>query len=754
MMQTFEFEERDVQDSEYGIEMEDFKPGPKGDIPYFRPSDLEDIQLGDSSHLISFLEQAANAIPGQIPYMKHSAWRKGEEALRAYKPLWKILKYGNEQPFKKFGEFLRLTKSEIDRFATTDKTRTPTHVTMCGSNLEILEKDEPKFLEVYAALISSGCRCYFVERPTEVYRYFCDFDFKQLSVISDRTIEAAAMVAQSVVRKFYPSLVNNEDALKAIVCTTDAKRVPANGITPELIKTGMHILWPGLFVSVQTSLDIRESMLVEMQNVFGLRVEPSNSWEDVIDVSVYPDINKKGSGLRMLGSCKSTTCSICKGSKKQNPKDKASLDCLKCKGVGKLDEGRPYFPLMVLTSMGKRDVKSELEYLENMHKLIVDTKIRTSIGTLPTEGYQLPDGAPVYLSSEPGRIRRQGGTDVVDRGGGRIRSTIGTLPHGQKIEVSRSDPVWPAIETMIRNHPCGMYSQIIVNQITTNAKRTKFTSHINGPYSHYCQNKGAVHSSNRVFFEFDSTGFVQKCFGSKPGIHGLCGPTYKSSTEPLSTTDLGILFPDAKYTYLKALDACRETLITEKEEEEQDTAFLGRKMRTLLLAGDFLSNFLFGNLSNTSSLGTLSTNKNSKVNESELCLWSRTLRNEGRFFVNVGSFSPDKMDTYVEIESAALGTKRNAVELLGFKSSLKESSDDDQMEERTEVRKSLFFLKKQLFESVTVLLNKYVDLDQTALKKEHSKVYGLKHVDVFEVNLLNKVNFREYDADTLEELQN
>jgi hypothetical protein len=45
-----------------------------------------------------------------------------------------------------------------------------------------------------------------------------------------------------------------------------------------------------------------------------------------------------------------------------------------------------------------------------------------------------------------------------------------------------------------------------------------------------------------------------------------------------------------------------------------------------------------------------------------------------------------------------------------------------------------------------------MDLDQTALKKEHSKIYGLNYVDVFEVNTLNKVSFREYDAETLEEL--
>ena len=68
---------RDVQDSECGVEMEDFKPDSKGgSIPFFRNAAikrlayLEDIQLGDTSHLDSFLDSASQALPGTIPYIK------------------------------------------------------------------------------------------------------------------------------------------------------------------------------------------------------------------------------------------------------------------------------------------------------------------------------------------------------------------------------------------------------------------------------------------------------------------------------------------------------------------------------------------------------------------------------------------------------------------------------------------------------------------------------------------------------------
>ena len=737
----------DVQDSECGAPMKYFKKDSNGSKPFFKDVDSADIQLGDSSHLALFFDLNINdAIPGQIPYMKKVEWRKGEEALKAYKPLWKILKQGNDVPFQNLKDFLSETKSAIDRFAKEAKCKVPTHVTMCGSNLAIAEKDESTFLETYAALVSSNCRLFFVERPTEVYRYFCDFDFKQLVRIPDKTLEAAAMVVQSVVKTFYPSLKDDEHALRSIVCTTDAKRVPASGSTPELIKTGMHILWPGLLVSVDTALNIRESMLVGMQKAFGLRVEPNNSWEDVIDVSVYPDLNKKGSGLRMLGSCKSVTCSSCKGLKKLDSKDKNSADCPRCKGVGKLDEGRPYFPLMVLTTSGKRDVNSEMHYLEDMHSLIVDTKIRTFSGTQPTPGYVFPDGAPVYMASEPGRIRRQGGTDVIDRSG-KVKSTIGSLFQGQKVEVSRSDPVWPAIETMICKHPCGMYTQTIVNQITTNAKRSKYTAHINGPYSHYCQNKGSVHSSNRVFFEFDCSGFVQKCFGNKQGIHGPCGPTYRSSTEPFSPADLEILFPAAKNTFLKALEACRkDENENEDDEKEEETAFLGRKMRTLLLAGDYLSNFLFGNVQ--TSTKAKGNKDNNDTNEGELCLWSRTLRNDGRFFVNVGSLSSDKMNSYVEIDSSALGIRKGAEQLLGFLYEPEQDKVDAEEEKTGENRKSisLSLLTKRMFGALDSLLSDVLELDQTELRRSHLPATPTKPY------YNGGFKLREYDVDTLLQL--
>ena len=733
-------DDRNVQDEDFGLPMTHFKPNKDGTIEAFEAPDIDVHELGDKQHLNELKDLEAK--PGKFSYMKKAGWRKGEDALKAYDPLYRILDPRNKnsskkKPFNSFAKFLEHTKSAIDRFKMgKSKDRVATHVTMCGSNFEVKQEDEDEFLEIYAALISSGCKCFFVERPTEVYRYFCDFDFKQLSQIPDMTLEAAAIVVQRVICRFYPSLVDDEAALRAIVCTTDAKRVEASGKTPVLVKTGMHILWPGLYVSLGMSNDIRESILVEMQIVFGSRAEPSNSWEDVVDASVYPNLNKKGSGLRMLGSCKSIVCKACKGGKN---KDKTAAICDRCEGIGKLDEGRPYFPLMVLTTSGKRDIYSEIEYLENMHKLILDTKIRTPSGTEPTAGYTHPDGAPRFLENDRGRVKHQGGTDVIQHGG-KIRGLIGSLPQGQKVLLDSSDCVFDHIQKLIQSHACGMYSEVLVNQLTTNAKRSKYTVHITGRNSHYCQNKGAEHNSNRVFFEFDSTGFVQKCYSDSKEIriHGPCS-SFTSRSDKIPQEISYILFPDSKNTNLAAQAACRSDTLDESEPN-----FLSKKMRPLLLAGDFLSNFLFG--TNQQPVSTQKGKKNqNQNNDGQVCKWSRTLRNEGKCFVNVGSGS-GKMDTYVEFDPCALGTRKRVLTGLGFQVAemiYNDNEDDDDVFSNDKKHRSLASLQKNIFKRLQKLVDEFVDFDQIRLRKRNY----IDMEDDFEKGKGN--GLREYDAETL-----
>jgi hypothetical protein len=198
---------------------------------------------------------------------------------------------------------------------------------------------------------------------------------------------------------------------------------------------------------------------------------------------------------------------------------------------------------------------------------------------------------------------------------------------------------------------------------------------------------------------------------------------------------------------LRALEACRkDENENEDDEKEEETAFLGRKMRTLLLAGDYLSNLLFGNVQ--TSTKAKGNKDNNDTNEGELCLWSRTLRNDGRFFVNVGSLSSDKMNSYVEIDSSALGIRKGAEQLLGFLYEPKQDKVDEEEEKTGENRKSisLSLLTKRMFGALDGLLSDVLDLDQTELRRSHLPATPTKPY------YNGGFKLREYDVDTLLQL--
>jgi hypothetical protein len=123
------------------------------------------------------------------------------------------------------------------------------------------------------------------------------------------------------------------------------------------------------------------------------------------------------------------------------------------------------------------------------------------------------------------------------------------------------------------------------------------------------------------------------------------------------------------------------------------------------------------------------------------------------------------MDTYVEIDSAALGTRKNAARLLGFldeKDELEDEGDYDKTEFRNESenenRKSLLSLHKKMFGALDDMINDCVELDQSSLKKNGRRLglngHGNGNDFAFDedADLKKGIRLREYDAETLLQL--
>jgi hypothetical protein len=525
-------------------------------------------------------------------------------SLRGYVPSWDFtgLPYNNRQ--------VRELKEEYTEFYTKRSCKgsdAPTHVALNKLRFRInTPQEEEQFLKLYSKLVLAGKKMYLAERPTPVIRVFMDLDFKQVAPISEFGIEAAAVVCSKVVHEFFPSKEST-----VVVSATTYKREEykdEKGLITPWIKTGVHFSWPNFFVTQKQMLDIRESVLAKLLESFGGRTAPNyNPWEDVIDDAPY---NRKGpntgSGLKMIGSFKCKQCHECKFSKadKTYISTITNAKCKTCDGHGNLEDrdvkgrGRPYMLLCVLGGPSKsysRDLDSETDYKSSFEKLVFDTKTRTFLEEFdevePENGFVLPSGAPVYLGMTTGKRRQKGPA-------GLLAPTV----RGDH-EVVPTSPAHAELQTIIREAFGSHYAQVVVNKVFKGSKRYKVN--VSGPNSHYCQNIGREHRSNRIYFEITVDGIVQRCLDNgdlTPEMkHGRC-QEYASSRIVLSARSLAILWPDTN-------DAI--SVFNSTEHTAEQSIFQTFSMQTLLNAGEYLATALYGT-SWTSTLNLRSNASKSK----------------------------------------------------------------------------------------------------------------------------------------------
>lgn len=172
------------------------------------------------------------------------------------------------------------------------------------ASFHIEPEEEPLFLERYAVALAAGRTFYMVERPTPVMRLFIDLDFKNLGALSGAGIEAASMVVGRAVLKFFPKKAVDDSTQngRMVVCCTDTMKTTQNTASGKVnvLKTGIHIHWPNIYVTGSQAMTIRETILADLIATFGPRMPPyQNPWEDVVDGSVFYRDEKEGSGLRM-----------------------------------------------------------------------------------------------------------------------------------------------------------------------------------------------------------------------------------------------------------------------------------------------------------------------------------------------------------------------------------------------------------------------------------------------------------------------
>ena len=442
---------------------------------------------------------------------------------------------------------------------------------------------EENFLKMYAMASLYGHKTWLVEQRQEIFRYFLDLDFNQPGILLPEKIEAVVFVVLKSLNKFYAdspenllrcicsSTVCKIERCKACVCEckgvekdceeckgvgNTGKRIPAPGTSlgtappciacggefPVRKKTGIHLLFPGVFVTAKQALDMRETVIAECTRVWGFRSSPFNSWPDVVDGSVY---NK--AGLRMICARKGEPCKECKSRK-------ADEKCPACKNSRRIDQGRPYFPLACFSGRGLRDQAMEKTYENDFVKLVQDTSIRY-FGDTPTAGYALYEGAP--KSSTALKIKPMPAAGLTRVGGQKrvLSETTGTLLSQQ---LALDAPEVRAIQSFfseesVKNKHCSAhYGELVVSQVKYKKKDECFKVDVSGKNSRYCLNKGDNHGGNRVYFLFRAAttdhpmGVVQKCYCEKEEArkYGPC-VSYTSSPMTIPHKIASILFPSS-----------------------------------------------------------------------------------------------------------------------------------------------------------------------------------------------------------------
>ena len=351
------------------------------------------------------------------------------------------------------------------------------HVLMDGGVLSVPFDKLNDFYEKCVEVYNSGEKIFVVEQKTENYNFFMDLDYKDDEEMSFEQIKSVCKVICDKVSKF-----GGKDALISV-----AEPKPID----TLIKTGIHINWPGFVVNRSSALGIRDHVINTLNLAYG-----SRDWKDIVDISVYGNNsrNTKGSGFRMPWSHKKGKHEACTGQ-----------GCELCNNTGKETQSE-YLPIFIY----KHGPSSTLQKTEQ--KPSVDI---LHMATLRTQSME-----PVIIE------------------GTRKEATFTTL---QTKNEFKDQEALLLVEAFVRKNIEGQTTASITKMFKYNKQFLVSTN------SKYCENKKCNHNSNHVWFHIVGDTIAQKCFSTTNVLrqYGFC-KDFSGRRHQLSKKITDILYEDGK----------------------------------------------------------------------------------------------------------------------------------------------------------------------------------------------------------------
>jgi hypothetical protein len=415
----------------------------------------------------------------------------------------------------------------------------PTHYSLNGFKLCVPAHMEPKFNQLYALELARGKDMYFVQLRKELFVFFFDADVVQPEEASLEWIGGLARTLQRTIREYYPPSTEPA-AFRLVVLRADPKAAKGADGSP-CVKTGLHIMLPGLVVTAEEALLLRAGCVAALRREHGgERPLPCNVWEDVLDECVY-----KGNGLRMVGSLK---CSRCKCVAERRP------TCKSCTaGKGFVREGRPYLPALVLRDGGAPDPDALARLHTDYMALVLECSIRTD-ATCSSPQLVPPPGAPMPLAA-PSK-RRQAALHAGGGGGERseerdMRFQAGALTKVPSKfsgggEIKEGTELFGLIEQCIRERVHAMYADVELARVLCDAGQTTYLCKLRACCrgGNWCMKEGRDHTSAQIYFQITRAGVSARCYSNKAPVDGRpkCS-TWKSAPVRLPLELQHALFP-------------------------------------------------------------------------------------------------------------------------------------------------------------------------------------------------------------------
>lgn len=438
-----------------------------------------------------------------------------------------------------------------------------------GFVLDGTEKTEKEFLYWYTYDLFHKQIHYIIEKRTKFFKFHADLDIKRKDPMDDETIVTLICDLIDCVKKFYPS-TTAISRFDVIVCLS---RNPG--------KTGIHPIFPNLVVNENQAIDIRNYYVSYLTSKYGDMVGLQNSWEEIVDMSVY-----EANGLRMVGSHKTEVCKDCKNSKSKKRKFADTISspkkqklCDRCGGRGRTDSGKVYMPFVYIRN--SKVHKKWTDIIQDISKQINDGGVRRSVVELcsircpsineASSDFAITDEEMMTLAQGKRKPNtNQADSDNNDTEKKRLHSpreriykemktNMGTYriteedyrgmsKYKQKQFLEPRSESFQLVQEYIqsRGFPA-VWRKLNVHDIFTNPKKTHYIVNVRGEGQHFClNNRKGSHRSNSIYFFIEQGAMYQRCYCScqttENRKNGQCDQ-FSSEPIPLPVKLDRILFP-------------------------------------------------------------------------------------------------------------------------------------------------------------------------------------------------------------------